>query len=984
MTPEQFEGLLSPPEGETKYGPAHGMRLAEAVAGLDEKQRKKLSKTARAFWQQMWRSLIHGGSFEFAHLVVLSVGSAGDIRKLSGCRFGDLDDAAIRVLIDRKVDWINDWLGKLLDDPWPHVSWKILRALICAGVCRKWESPGYAQVMSWGIKQDGDSQVRISERLMNEPELIEDIWRFFEQDICPFYEGSEWIEVLRELSGQGLLDRQRLLDSALGTLFHDVKDDVRGGFIRCYRSLEPTPAERAARQPTFLELLSHRASPVVAFALDELVQLDKQKMLVGETFFASGKSVFALKPKGQPLTALKLAAGLAKRQPELVPAAISFVLEGLGHDSPDVQNQALAMLEGWQARLHHDHFVEVRERSSNLSATARKQAEALLALAGPQSGSPAVEKLPATDRASLESRVACLDSKWRKLAGVDRALEAIDHNELPPALEFRLLDVPVLTGAEPVVPIQSVDELLDATAHAMEVIESGDEIERILDGISRLCDQRSADFDLRAAPLIARMESEPEQDAVRGLRNPYFVPEFLAQLILSWLSGRPRAIASANRPRHTYKHIANIHAFINTRAKEIEKRVLARRPAPMLSAPTHKFGWLEPCEFVSRLKLLEATNEFPTADLIQALLRLAPDNRNRALDDARELAGDIGRAVRWALGGDEGPVAKDRSQFAVWLAAGRARNPYGELSELATLLPGEDAMFALSPPKFEWLPSQQVNDPYSYRPGGEVPLEMRVSLSEISSPELPMWPTVTLCQLINGWVWGFRASWDTQWLTSFWPLNCDSRLAAGAKVLCQRVNAPASSLEPNYNYLLPLLEPDRPWSELAYLVCWIALVSKDASSRGMGVDCMIQAISDGRAASEPAAAVFIRLLSGGWVKLNRVAETLQEIARVSPYHAWWSAAVVQECMVGVAEFPSDAHHLLTFLVEQLTELELPLAPRTRERLASAKRSGKSAKLAAQLLKLECKGPSAKVVAALELALEARIARAQRWSQTCPK
>jgi hypothetical protein len=985
MTPEEFEELLKPRDLDFMYTAADGMRLADALAGLDERERKKLFKTAKAYWRKLTSGPYLSNDYEFAGLGVLAVGPLSEARKVEVGFFQRQEEAVIKLLIDRRPDWIDDWVSHKLDQDYPRLSWKLLRALVCAGVCRKPDSRGYALVMSWGALRDGDAKVRISERLMNEPDLLEDVWRFFEQDICPFHDGSEWHQVLGDLASQNIIDRQRLLKSALQSLFHDVRDDVRSGYVRFYRYLEPTVEQRAARQPIFLELLSHRASPMVAFALDELAKLEKQKMFDAEAFLTSGKSIFTLKPKGQPLAALKLAANAAKRQPELVPAAISFALEGLAHDSPDVQKHALAMLEGWQNRLHHDHFVEIRERSSSLSATARKQAEALLASAGSQIGSPAAsEELPATDRASLESRVAGLDGKWRKLAGVDQALEAIDRNELPPALEFRLLDVPVLTGTEPVVPIQSVDELLDATAHAIEVMESGDEIERILDGISRLCDQRPADFELRAAPLIARMESEPEQDALRGLRNPYLVPECVGQLILGWLRGRPREIVGTNRPRHTFENLTNIHAFIDARAKEIERRIRLGRPAPMLSAPTHKFGWLEPREFVRRIKEFASFDEIPIAELILPLLRLAPDNRGRALEDASELAGDVGRAVRWALGGDERPVGADQSSFAIWLGAGRSRVPYGDLNELEPLLAEKEAAFALLPPTFVWQAVEEDDNPYLYRPGGEVPIQMKVNLPNSRSSAFQFLPTFSLNQVLLGRVWGFRASWQTQWLTSFWPLNCESRLAVGAKVLCQRVNAPASSLEPNYVFLLPLLEPDRPWSELVYLVCWIALVSKDASSRGMGVDCMIQAIDDGRAASEQAADVFIRLLSGGWVKLNRVAETLQEIARVSPYHAWWSAALVQECIVGVAEFPSDTHHLLTFLVEQLTELELPLAPRTKERLISTKFSGKSAKLVGQLLKLEFKGPSAKVVAALERALDARLARAQRWSQTCPK
>jgi len=85
-------------------------------------------------------------------------------------------------------------------------------------------------------------------------------------------------------------------------------------------------------------------------------------------------------------------------------------------------------------------------------------------------------------------------------------------------------------------------------------------------------------------------------------------------------------------------------------------------------------------------------------------------------------------------------------------------------------------------------------------------------------------------------MWGFGASWQIQWLTSFWPLNCESRLAAGATALCQRVNAPASSLEPNYICLLPLLGAGPAVVGIGLPGVLDCTGDKDASSRGMGID----------------------------------------------------------------------------------------------------------------------------------------------------
>ena len=65
---------------------------------------------------------------------------------------------------------------------------------------------------------------------------------------------------------------------------------------------------------------------------------------------------------------------------------------------------------------------------------------------------------------------------------------------------------PVLSGLQPIVPIATLDELFDAVGHALEKVDHGDDVERIIDGISRLCDQRPADFERRAAPLVSRIQ----------------------------------------------------------------------------------------------------------------------------------------------------------------------------------------------------------------------------------------------------------------------------------------------------------------------------------------------------------------------------------------------------------------------------------------------------------------------------------------------
>ena len=78
---------------------------------------------------------------------------------------------------------------------------------------------------------------------------------------------------------------------------------------------------------------------------------------------------------------------------------------------------------------------------------------------------------------------------------------------------------------------------------------------------------------------------------------------------------------------------------------------------------------------------------------------------------------------------------------------------------------------------------------------------------------------------------------------------------------------------------------------------------------------------------------------------------------------------------------ADIHHVLALLLELQTELQLGVNEEQRTAIQSHQASGKGAKLQKSLLELRTVPNSARRQQAHELALEATIARAERWSTT---
>ncbi|RSN19595.1 ribonucleotide reductase [Streptomyces sp. WAC 05977] len=197
---------------------------------------------------------------------------------------------------------------------------------------------------------------------------------------------------------------------------------------------------------------------------------------------------------------------------------------------------------------------------------------------------------------------------------------------------------------------------------------------------SLLADPDQADLLLAALDGAHRIASELP-DALKPLvkraaridaqRYSPAVPKMIATLVLG-LTGHdvppPPKVGDWRRPLH--------HRIT----------ALLEGTAAPVSAATHQGGWLDPVVFVSRML------EHPDAaedDVVDALLRLAPDTRPEALALASELTGPHADNIRYALGGPAG-----RATGWIALAAARARHP--ESADPAAALRGEPG------PPFTW------------------------------------------------------------------------------------------------------------------------------------------------------------------------------------------------------------------------------------------------------------------------------------------
>jgi hypothetical protein len=710
--------------------------------------------------------------------------------------------------------------------------------------------------------------------------------------------------------------------------------------------LKPTLDERAALVADYLVLLGCQTPVVVGHALDALEELAKAKHLKAAKFLEACAAVFHLAKKGQPIKAIKIVKLLIKDDPSCRAAAPQAVVAALSHESADVQEAAIELLESLRAELSTDILDEIRSRSEHVAASLRRRLDALTQT---QETKPSTKK-PSTAAANgagdvpadLQARAAALSAELRAAAGVDAALACIAAETAPVPTPIEPRRVPRRGSASAVVPLASVDELIEAVTVFVERADDLMEIERILDGISRYYLDRPTDFDERVAPLRKRIEarSNPHSGTILDRAADLGI----AQVIRHWLGMPP-----IQREFGEWWHLPGV--FFRLRTREMIWRMDQKEAAvPLLALPTQADGWLDPTALVDRLAIQEKAEVHVVdgMDLAQALLRLTPDGRAKALKPAARLKLHDMDIVRFALGeGKKLPELRGFCGKELRLAAAHARALIDDLADLdlsGTVVPHvglrEDGSIHLSGPICDdpALPGNLLSRAFS-------------------------WEAATPSEV----AWG-RSNRDDSllvgWQTLVWPGNRRAVCLLGG-LACH--SSP--------DFLKNLLDRDMTWhDEAARLAAW-ALGSDVPAAKGLVTDALIEAIGE-RTLDPTLLGKHIAAIIGN-LKLNRVAAVLAEVARVSPLHQWSVFKAIDTVLGRLGQAPADLHHILVVLLETATLTGLPLSEAAYALLQSIPGASKTTKLAKQLLRLETS--PAKMSPVRAAALSASVARAERWA-----
>lgn len=974
MTPEDLETLVL---NETK-----GSDMVRAFSAMSEKERAKLSTTAQQLHNQLNRgkanakasdrlkkvlskrkgeswSHWHKADTQRAVLAVFACGPLTAVKKQTVHIDYQNRKHVEQVISDRRPDWIDDWIDHELQAEFTSLDFPTIRNWIKTGIASKPTADKYYEMFAWEHMRTGHHRLEssrpppLSQQLLADPDLLEDIEGLFRVETSAF-NTNEWLtrgaaddyetwpQALKKLSDDGHYNRTQLLDLAVNGLRSDIKQNQLSGYAKFFKSMEPTEAELTSRQQGFIDLLCHKVGLVQKFAVEMLTKIEQFKQLDDPLVIRELPAVFAGDAKGNAMAALRLLDKVIKRTTKKGvpdPATVETVGEALRHVHPDVQAKAIAILTAHADHVPDAFWRDIADLGGFVAASNQPALTELLSKSG-----LAKDDLPTTEHGASPESYTPIDG------------DILAHE--------------VLVQQQRIDPIVDLDELIDASLHCVEVVNSPDDVERLIDGISRLANQRPDDFDKRVAPMLHRINKGTPNMNGLGAASPGAAQAALA-VLMTWASG---TLYQADRGSRQYFTAEDAFAPVVNHLNAVARRVLSGEAREILSCPTHSGGWIDPLVWIVRLqRQADRPQIVESIDLHRSLIRLAPDNRTEALKLASTISGDLGRIARFALGGEEEPTPG--APYVAWVSAARARSPMRDWrAELATLGCTETWPGGAAPAQFTWSTSHEQRESGDLR-WKDVKFSVDVSIPEAKSGAAPARPgllkrlgKIAKGREQTGWIdlptaavsrpsrsrrfWSSELNtvWVSQWLGTLSPLDPSGAFFASSQALIARIDEDSSSWSPAYGFLDVLFVKGRPWGEGGHLLLCLALIGKDADAKGLALDAMIEGIDRRVFDPDQFGEVMGKLLAGGWVKLNRLGAVLTQVARTSPDHALAVGLGLQDALSEFDLSQRNSHHLLEALVEVQAVVPRPLTDSVTKRLEAVQGKGKAAKLAKQLLK----------------------------------
>ena len=707
-----------------------------------------------------------------------------------------------------------------------------------------------------------------------------------------------WLTLLPELVASGHLERANLLTRCLLALRRDFRRPLLTWLKTLFLSLDPTPAERLARQSELTELLAHPLPLVANFALDQL------------------KDLWA-DPDFQPALLLRYADGLLTRQD--LKTGLKTLLAGFGKllkISPDLA-PALAPL--YAAALAQAD-AGVQERAAKGLAELLSARKPLLSAAEAVDAAAAI--LPYADLLAPPARTVL--GPWLVAESIITDSNTSTYEEIT---DF----TPDISAATAIAPVADWHELLFLTGQVLQENEPAD-FERWLAGLLRLRGQFPAGYAQQLRPYIQQafqwqLQDQSEAEQTLTLRNYEFGGshvthrDFSRALLASWFADfeHPK-LAKISLADHPHNHPDPLLTLERQRLAVAEARLHpapAAQPQPLLSTPSHAPHWVAPTALVQRLLAHQAAGQVPDqADLVLALARtaygaeadaaaarlllpqlaypelralltwfLTPATEPVAVPLPGALSKPAGQLlaglVSWLLarkGGaaPAGPLAPALPWL--WVAAARTRYPTANLPELRPLADYPGVAAPWQPAWFFEAKSHTYKNSWNKQQPEVVTTWTELTVATEPPGQRPPTPLALyslharLPQDKQYYLWSLGAS--LPFLLTLLPNNPAPLHWHLLRTACRTDNAGAEARHAVEQVLQTLLAAGPPFPESTTVLLAVGLTHAAPTCRALALEALLAAVTQRRLVPAALGLALGRLLAAAFVPVPRLTDGL--------------------------------------------------------------------------------------------------------------
>jgi len=904
------------------------------------------------------------------------------------------ETSVAKILIARDPKMIPAIVDLLLE---ADRSWLLVRYFVREKWCPKPDHPRYYTGMISALAPKWKSKQTVVSKLLKDPDLLkDDIWKLFQYEgegdrtlaNVDRFDAANWSGALLKLSKKGKLSRNKLLDSSLGALELGFNHYRARWFFDFFDLLKPTNTELKKRATRIIGLIDNPAPNVAQWAFDKQTLLLKHGLLKDpHKVIQASAPLLGARAKKTVVQVLKLFGDLVANSPKVGPEVCLAVTEALAHDKADVQKKALKLIKAHAFPDDPSLRSAVQKYSAVAAPTVKKEILAWLDTSGLDEDSATRSKptKTSTTKSPFKSTdLKKLDAKLVERMKLPSLIASSDQGPKPdapiPATAFQGTEIPRLDPAKSIAPIADFEELIETLGQVIEDGNLPDQAERGIAGLARLHGDKPADFDERIAPLFKRAKKLLEQN------SPFSGYGYIGDvccLICAWVRGEPvttelrkdqwskdrlYVIGVLDEALCTWRFEDEPVPFMNMRLLRLCQRLNEGKPILWLSQPTHAGGWICAKTLVQRVN--SAKEEPDKFDLILALLRLAPDERETALKKINtKVKGEWINAIKHGLGASGIRIGKSAP---LWAAAARCRSPHED-----------DAKVAKAFPKLGPGTASVAKFSHQYLLGrhSDVQIQTQPPLKIGMQNDLPT--RLFLVDRFSRKTIGFHdtgiTSGSIHWLSTMWPLGHESFFASGAARLGENLDWWEASWW-NRCYLEPLLDTNVPLQPMGQLMLMCGLAAKEPGEHGLATDIAILSIEDGRLGTDNLSSMLADAFGSHFFNQTRVAKRLTDIAAASELHAY---VVMLACELaigngsaGAGKLPRGFGDILELMVETGTRLDRPIAnDDCRKFLGALKGSSKSAKAAKRLNALTGEYDPSKVIGE---SISNRMAKIRQW------